>query len=156
MNRFGESLSEGFVTEEEFLNAECYDADMFETEDDLDLKMTAITVDVCQNELKKTVNLRSGPKQLVQIPKKKVVFPTKQQSDPVSEKQHIPEKQKKNMEVEEANKIVHNFSLENELSKLNISVPLTELMKNPSYKETVLKMINSASNQPISDTVNLQ
>ena len=62
MNHFGEILSGGFSTEEEFLNAECYDADMFETEDDLGLKMTAVTVDVCQNELKKTVNLRSGPK----------------------------------------------------------------------------------------------
>ena len=29
-------------------------------------------------------------------------------------------------------------------------------MKNPSYKESVLKMIGSANNQPISDTVNLQ
>ena len=29
-------------------------------------------------------------------------------------------------------------------------------MKNPSYKESVLKMLNSTSNQPISDTVNLQ
>ena len=62
MNHFGERLSGGFVTEKEFLNAECYDADMFETEDDLGLKMTAVTADVCQNELKKTVNLRSGPK----------------------------------------------------------------------------------------------
>ena len=60
------------------------------------------------------------------------------------------------MEVEEVNKTVQNFSLENELGNLNIPVPLTELMKNPSYKESVLKMINSASNQPISDTINLQ
>ena len=62
MNHFGEILFGGFVTEEEFLNAECYDADMFETEDDLGLKMTVVTDDVCQNELKKTVNLRSAPK----------------------------------------------------------------------------------------------
>ena len=50
------------------------------------------------------------------------------------------------MEVEEVNKTVQNFSLENELGKLKIPVPLTELMKNPSYKESVLKMINLASN----------
>ena len=62
MNHFGETLFGGFVTEEEFLNAECYDADMFETEDDLGLKMTVVTANVCQNELKKTVNLMSGPK----------------------------------------------------------------------------------------------
>ena len=50
MNHFGEILSEGFVTEEEFLNAESYDADMFKTKDDLGLKMTAVTVDVCQKK----------------------------------------------------------------------------------------------------------
>ena len=60
------------------------------------------------------------------------------------------------MEVEEVNKTVQNFILKNELGKSKILVPLTELMKNPSYKESVLKMINSANNQPISNTVNLQ
>ena len=60
------------------------------------------------------------------------------------------------MEAEEVNKTVQNFSLENELGKLKIPVPLIELMKNPSYKESVLKMINLASNRPIFDTVNLQ
>ena len=86
----------------------------------------------------------------------KVVVLAKQPSDPVIEKRQVSEKQKKNMEVEEVNKSVQNFSLENELGKLKILVPLTELMKNPSYKESVLKMINSASNHPISNTVNLQ
>ena len=62
MNHFGEGLSGGFVTEEEFLNAEYYDADMFETDDDLGLEKTVVTAVVRQNELKKTVNLRSGPK----------------------------------------------------------------------------------------------
>ena len=134
VNHFGEILSGGFVTEEEFLNAKCYDADMFETEDDLGLKMTVVTTDVYQNELKKTVNLRSGPKQVVQRPKKKVVVPTKQQSDPLSEKKQVPGKQRKNMEVEEINKTMQNFTLENELGKLKIPVPLTEIMKNTSYK----------------------
>ena len=89
---------------------------------------------VKKNELKKTVNLRSGPKQVVQNPKKKVVVPAKQQSDPMSEKKQIPEKQKKNMEAEEVNKTVQNFNLENELGKINIPMPFIELMKNPSYK----------------------
>ena len=89
MNYFGERLTEGFVTKEEFLNAEYYDVDMFETEDDLNLKMTVVTTDVYQNEPKKTLNLRSGPKQVVKNPKKKVVVPTKQQSDPVSKKKQI-------------------------------------------------------------------
>ena len=74
----------------------------------------------------------------------------------MTEKRQVSEKQKKNTEVEEVNKTVHNFSLENELGKLKIHVPLTELIKNPSYKETVLKVMNSTSNQPVSDTVNLQ
>src|SRR5713226_8785526 len=118
--------------------------------------MTIVTIDVYQNEPKKTLNLRSGPKQVVQNPKKKVVVPTKQHSDHVLEKKQIPEKQKKNMEVEEVNKTVQNFNLENELGKIKIPMPFTELMKKPSYKESVLKMIGSASNHPLSDTVNLQ
>ena len=129
---------------------------MCETEDDLSLKMTDVTADVYQNEPKKNVNLRSGPKQVVKNPKKKVVVPTKQQSDPVSKKKQIPKNQKKNMEVEEVNKIVQNFNLKNELGKIKIPMPLTKLMKNLSYKELVLKMISLANNQPISDTVNLQ
>ena len=43
MNHFGDGLSGGFVTEEDFLNSEYYDADMFETEDDLGLENTAVT-----------------------------------------------------------------------------------------------------------------
>ena len=134
MNHVGEILSGGFVTEEEFLNAECDDSNMFEIEDDLGLEKTAVTADICQNELKKTVNLRSGPKQVVQIPKKKAVVPPKQSSNPVTEKKQVSEKPKKTTEVEEVNKTVQNFSLENELRKLKIPVPLTELIKNPSYK----------------------
>ena len=60
------------------------------------------------------------------------------------------------MEVEEVNKTMQNFNLENELGKIKIPMPFTELMKNPSYKESVLKMIGSANSQPLSDTVNLQ
>ena len=65
---------------------------MFETEDDLGLKMTVVTADVCQNELKKTVNMRSGLKQLVQAPKKKATVPDKHASDPVIEKKQVSEK----------------------------------------------------------------
>ena len=129
---------------------------MFEIKNDLNLEMTVVTVDVNQTEPKKTLNLRSGSKQVVQNPKKKVVVPTKQQSDPVLEKKQIQDKQKKNVEVEEVNKNVQNFNLENELGKIKIPMPFTELMKIPSYKESVLKMIGSANSQPLSDTVNLQ
>ena len=78
MNYFGEPLTKGFVTEEDFLNSEYYDADVFETENDLNLEVTVVTVDTYHTEPKKTLNLRSGPKQVVQNPKKKVVLPPKQ------------------------------------------------------------------------------
>ena len=91
---------------------------MFEDENDLDLGKTAVTVVVHQNELKKTINLRSGPKQVVQAPKKKAVVPaaivpTKQTADPMPEKRKVAEKSKKAPEVEEVNKSVQKFSLEN-------------------------------------------
>ena len=97
MNHFGEGFSGGFVTEEEFLNAEYYDADMFEAEDDLDLEKTDVTAAVHQNGPKKTINLRSGPKQVVQAPKKKAdvpaeIVPAKQTADPVPEKRQVAEK----------------------------------------------------------------
>ena len=144
------------MTEEEFLNSEYYDADMFEIENDLNLEVTVVTTDTYQTEPKKTLNLRSGPKQVVQNPKKKVVVPPKQQSDPVLEKKQTQDKQKKNLEVEEVNKSMQNFNLENELGKIKSPMCFTELMKNPSYKNSVLKMIGSANSQLPSDTMNLQ
>ena len=110
MNYFGEQLIEGFVTEEEFLNSKYYDVDMFETENDLNLEVTDVTTDTYQTEPKKTLNLRSGPKQVVQNPKKKVVVPPKQQSNPVLEKKQTQDKQKKNVEVEEVNKSMPNLT----------------------------------------------
>ena len=58
-NYFGEQLTEGFVTEEDFLNSEYYDADIFQTENYLNLEVTS---DIYQSDPKKTINLRSGPK----------------------------------------------------------------------------------------------
>ena len=118
--------------------------------------MTVVTVDTYHIEPKKTLNLRSGPKQAVQNPKKKVVLPPKQQSDQVLEKKQNQDKQKKNVEVEEVNKSMQNFNLENELCKIKIPMPFIELMKNPSYKNSVLKMIGSANSQFPSDIMNLQ
>ena len=59
---------------------------MFETENNLDIEVNAINADEYQTDPKKTLNLRSGPKQVVQNPRKKVVLPPKQQSDPILEK----------------------------------------------------------------------
>ena len=136
MNYFGEQLTEGFVTEEDFLNSEYNDEDVFETKNDLDFEVTAITTDIYQSDPKKTLNLRSGPKQVVQNPRKKVVSPPKQQLDLVLEKNQNQDKQKNIIEVEEVNKSMQNFNLENELCKINIPMPFTELMKNHSYTTT--------------------
>ena len=93
---------------------------------------------------------------MVQNPKKKVILPPKQQSDPVLEKKQNQDKQNKVIEVEEVNKSMQNFNLENELCKIKPPMPFTKLIKNPSYKNSVLKMIGSANSQVPSDTVNLQ
>ena len=79
-------MIEGFVTKEDFLNSEYYDAYVFEIENCLDLEVTVVTANIYQTDPKKTLNLISGPKQVVQNPKKKVFLPPKQQSDPVLEK----------------------------------------------------------------------
>ena len=115
MNYFGEQLTEGFVTEEDFLNLEYYDADVFEIENDLNLEVTA---DIYQNDPKKTLNLRLGPKQVIQNTRKKVILPPKQQFDPVLEKKQNQDKPKKVIDVEEVNKNMQNFDVENELCKL--------------------------------------
>ena len=51
---------------------------------------------------------------------------------------------------------MQTFNFENELCKIKILVPFTELMKNPCYRNLVLNMIGSTANQIPSDTVNLQ
>ena len=53
------------MTEEGFLNSEYYDADVFETENDLNLEVTTVTTDTYPTKPIKTLNLRSGPKQVV-------------------------------------------------------------------------------------------
>ena len=68
INHFGELLTEGFLTEEDYLNYECYDANIFHTENYLGCDITA---EICQSEPKRTIGLRSEPKQVVQNPRKK-------------------------------------------------------------------------------------
>ena len=48
--------------------------------------------------------------------------------------------------TEEVNKNVQNFNFENELCKIKIPVPFTELMKNPCYRNPFLNMIGSTAN----------
>ena len=51
---------------------------------------------------------------------------------------------------------MQNFNFENELCKVKIPMPFTELIKNPCYKNLVLKMMGLAVSQVPSNTVNLQ
>ena len=82
INLLGYLLNEGFVIEEEYSNFEYYDAKVFQTEDYLNLELTA---DIYQFDPKKTLNLRLRPKQVAQNPRKKAVIPTKESSSPALE-----------------------------------------------------------------------
>jgi len=53
----------------------------------------------------------------------------------------LKEKEKKEIPVKEVEKIPA-FNLENDISKLKLSIPLTEIMKNNSYRGQVSKMLN--------------
>ena len=70
---------------------------MFEGEDDLELEKTAVIAAIHHNGPKNIINLRSGPKQVVQAPKKKddvpaATVPAKQTTDPMPEKRQVVEK----------------------------------------------------------------
>jgi len=49
-----------------------------------------------------------------------------------------------------------NFSLENEISKIKLQIPLIELMKNKQFKTPILKMLQIDSDSSAVDTINLQ
>ena len=85
-------LIEGFLIEEDYLNSEYYDANIFQTENDLGLEVTA---EICQFEPMRTIDLRSGPKQVAQNPRKKAILPPKQscsQTQKKGQNQGNPEK----------------------------------------------------------------
>jgi len=60
--------------------------------------------------------------------------------------------EKKDVLAKEANK-TSSFSLENEISKLKVSIPLTKLMKNSGYRGQVSKILNF---DPMSDMVSVE
>ena len=62
------------------------------------------------------------------------------------------EKERKEVPVKEVEK-TSVFSLENEISKLKVSIPLTEIMKNINYRGQVSKILNC---DPMSDMVNVE
>ena len=58
--------------------------------------------------------------------------------------------------MKDTNKVAPSFSLEVELSKVKILVPLTELVKNKQYKSQILKVLNLSDDNVSSDNINLQ
>ena len=61
-----------------------------------------------------------------------------------AERKEVPAKEGEN---------ISTFSLENEISKLKVSIPLTEIMRNSSYQGQISKILNM---DPMLDTVNVE
>jgi ribonuclease HI len=80
--------------------------------------------------------------------------------NPVKEKRVTPQPKndKKIMEVPqiENEKVIGNFNLENEISKIKIPIPLVELAKNPIYRKQIAKMINFSDKESQADSINLE
>jgi len=49
--------------------------------------------------------------------------------------------EKKDIAAKEVDKQSNLYSLENEISKLKVSIPLTELIKNDKYKYQIVKIL---------------
>jgi ribonuclease HI len=59
-------------------------------------------------------------------------------------------------EVKESEKQVSSFSLENEINKIKIPIPLVELMKTDPFRKSVLKALQPPAHVTFSDTINLE
>ena len=59
MNYFGEFSAEGFLTKDEYLNFEFFDANVYQTESDL---ASQVLAEIGQSEPRRSINLRSSPK----------------------------------------------------------------------------------------------
>ena len=58
--------------------------------------------------------------------------------------------------TKETDKLVGGFSLENEINKIKIPIPLVELAKNPAYRKQITKMINFSDLESQFDVINLE
>jgi len=56
----------------------------------------------------------------------------------------------------EFDKMTWNFSLENEINKNKIPIPLVEIAKNPAYKKQIAKLINFPDTESRADVINLE
>ena len=62
---------------------------------------------------------------------------------------------KKEEEKKDVSNLAPLFSLENELFKVKIQIPLTELARTQQYKNQILKWLKVSGGQGCSDTINL-
>jgi hypothetical protein len=58
--------------------------------------------------------------------------------------------------VKEVERHVTSFNIEHELRKINILVPLIELMKNEPFKRSIMKVLKPPTSTISSDVINLQ
>jgi hypothetical protein len=79
---------------------------------------------------------------------------------PVSETKSTPQRkaEKKGIEAPniESEKALGNFSLENEINKIKIPIPLVELAKNPIYRKQIAKMISFSEDESQDNVINLE
>jgi hypothetical protein len=59
-------------------------------------------------------------------------------------------------EVRNPDKVPFSFSFESEIQKVKIPIPLMELMKNDTFKQTILKSLEPKPMPTVVDVVNLQ
>jgi hypothetical protein len=96
---------------------------------------------VAEKQTAKTHNVDMQP-----VKSKSIETPAMKTQVPVRETKSVPQRkdEKKRMEGPniESDKALRNFSLENEIKKIKIPIPLVELAKNPIYRKQIAKMIS--------------
>jgi hypothetical protein len=121
--------------------------------------------EIIQKEPKrKKYNLRSGsnaPTMDTPISTKKASTPVKKgiikESPNIQANQPLKQPAKDNTaDIKELKRNVSSFSLEHEINKIKISVPLLELMKIEPFRKIVLKALQSPAQVTFSDTINLE
>jgi hypothetical protein len=89
--------------------------------------------------------------------KKVEVLPKPNPSKGMSSKsQQLPPSKLAVPEIKEVDRPTTSFILEHELSKINIPVPLTELMKNEPFKKYIMKVLQPTTSIVSSDVISLQ
>jgi hypothetical protein len=94
------------------------------------------------------------------VKSKSVGTPAVKTQVPVSETKFAPQRkdEKKGIEAPniESEKALGNFSLENEINKIKIPIPLVELAKNPIYRKQIAKMIIFSEDESQANVINLE